>query len=269
MRRACAPRAPAQTTTGSPSVNTMAGMTGILLVHGAWHGPWCWDHFAVRLSECGHDVRAVQLRGHDQRPDRIWHRVRSYVDDLARAAAAFPDHPVIVGHSLGGLVVQKYLERNAAPAAVLMASIPPGGTIGLTTRLIARHPLVFAKANLLLSLRPFVGTAALVRELFFTADTPQETVDACLARLQDESYPAYLDTMLLALPRPRRVAAPVLVLGAGKDGVFTIDEVRRTARAYRSEAEIFPRMGHDMMLDVGWQQVADRIDAWVCGLPKS
>jgi len=170
---------------------------------------------------------------------------------------------------LGGLVVQKYLERNAAPAAVLMASIPPGGTMGLTARLIARHPLAFAKANLLLSLRPFVGTAALVRELFFTADTPQETVDACLARLQDESYPAYLDTMLLALPRPRRVAAPVLVLGAGEDGVFTIDEVRRTARAYRSEAEIFPRMGHDMMLDVGWQQVADRIDAWVCGLPKS
>src|SRR5664280_1516299 len=148
MRRVRAPP-PAQTTSGSPSVNTMAGMTGILLVHGAWHGPWCWDHFAVRLSECGHDVRAVQLRGHDQRPDRIWHRVRSYVDDLARAAAALPDHPVIVGHSLGGLVVQKYLERNAAPAAVLMASIPPGGTIGLTTRLIARHPLVFAKSNLL------------------------------------------------------------------------------------------------------------------------
>ena len=208
-------------------------------------------------------LRAVQLRGHDQRPDRIWHRVRSYVDDLARAAAAFPDHPVIVGHSLGGLVVQKYLERNAAPAAVLMASIPPGGTIGLTTRLIARHPLVFAKANLLLSLRPFVDTAALVRELFFTADTPQQIVDACFDRLQDESYPAYLDTMLFALARPRRVTAPVLVLGAEKDGVFTIGEVRRTARAYRSEAEIFPGMGHDMMLDVGWQQVADRIDAWV------
>src|SRR5674536_233625 len=118
----------------------MVGMTGILLVHGSWHGPWCWDHFAVRLSECGHDVGAVQLRGHDQRQDRIWHRVRSYVDDLARAAAAFPDDPVIVGHSLGGLVVQNYLERNAAPGAVLMASIPPGGTMGLTARLIARHP---------------------------------------------------------------------------------------------------------------------------------
>ena len=246
-----------------PPAKGSRGMTAILLVHGAWHGPWCWDDFAARLSERGHDVRTVQLRGHDQRPDRIWHRVLSYVDDLARAAADFPDHPVVVGHSLGGLVTQKYLERAAAPAAVLMASIPPGGTMGLTARLAARHPLNFVKVNLLMTLRPVVSTPDLVRELLFTADTPQQIVDACFDRLQDESYPAYLDTMLFALARPRRVTAPVLVLGAEKDGVFTIGEVRRTARAYRSEAEIFPGMGHDMMLDVGWQQVADRIDAWV------
>src|SRR5664280_105685 len=87
-----------------------------------------------------------------------------------------------------------------------------------------------------MTLRPVVSTPDLVRELFFTADTPQQIVDACFDRLQDESYPAYLDTMLFALARPRRVTAPVLVLGAEKDGVFTIGEVRRTARAYRSEA---------------------------------
>jgi hypothetical protein len=39
--------------------------------------------------------------------------------------------------------------------------------------------------------------------------------------------------------------------------------VRRTARAYRTEAEVFPSMGHDVMLDVGWQAVADRIDNWI------
>src|SRR5512146_2431731 len=102
---------------GQPKI---AGMAGILLVHGAWHGPWCWDDFAARLSGRGHDVRTVQLRSHDQRPGRIWHRVRSYLDDLACAATEFPTPPVVVGHSLGGLVVQKYLERSPAPAAVLI-----------------------------------------------------------------------------------------------------------------------------------------------------
>jgi alpha-beta hydrolase superfamily lysophospholipase len=238
-------------------------MPGILLIHGAWHGPWCWDDFARRLGERGHEVRAVQLRGHDRRPGRIWHRVHDYVDDTARAVAEFAQPPVLVGHSMGGLVAQKYLERNPAPGAVLMASVPPGGAIGAVARLASRHPLAFLKANVLLSLRPFVSTSALVREMFFTPDTPQEVVDHCHARLQDESYPAFLDLMAFALPRPRRVQAPVLVLGAEHDTIFTVGEVRRTALAYRTEAEIFPGMGHDMMLDPEWREVADRVDAWV------
>jgi pimeloyl-ACP methyl ester carboxylesterase len=238
-------------------------MAAILLVHGAWHGPWCWEEFAGYLGGRGHDVRTVRLRGHDQRPGRIWHRIRGYVDDVADAVTGFPEAPVLVGHSMGGFVVQKYLERHRAAAGVLLASVPPGGAAGITARVAVRHPLLFAKANGLLSLRPLIGSPALIRALFFTADTPQSIVDACGARLQDESYLAYLDMLALALPRPRRVADPMLVLGAERDGLITVDEVRRTARAYRTEAEIFAGTGHDMMLDVGWERVADRVDRWI------
>jgi alpha-beta hydrolase superfamily lysophospholipase len=59
------------------------------------------------------------------------------------------------------------------------------------------------------------------------------------------------------------VRQPILVLGAERDAIFTVGEVRRTARAYRTEAEIFAGMGHDMMLDRDWPAVSDRIDAWV------
>ncbi len=189
-----------------------------------------------------------------------------YVDDVQRAATRFAEPPVLVGHSLGGLAVQKYLERHHAPGAVLLATLPPQGTIGAVARLAVRHPLVFLQANLLLRLKPFTSTPALIRELFFTPDTPQEVVDRCAARLQDESYPAFIDTMVV-LPRPRRLQVPVLVMGAERDGIITVGEVRRTARAYRTRAEIVPGMGHDMMLDRGWQQVAERIDAWIRKLP--
>jgi pimeloyl-ACP methyl ester carboxylesterase len=238
-------------------------MSGILLVHGAWHGPWCWDEFAAHLAGRGHDVRAVRLRGHDQRPGRIWHRVRDYVEDVATAATGFAEAPTVVGHSMGALVVQKYLERHRAAGGVLLAPVPPSGAGGTTLRVARRHPVAFAKANLLLSLRPLIATPALVRELFFTADTPGPIVDACGARLQDESYLAYLDMLALAPARPRRITVPMLVLGAERDMIFTVAEVRRTGRAYRTEAEIFPGMGHDMMLDTGWERVADRIDGWV------
>jgi pimeloyl-ACP methyl ester carboxylesterase len=158
-------------------------------------------------------------------------------------------------------VVQKCLESGHSPGAVLMASVPPRGTIAAVARLAVRHPIEFLKANLLLRLRPFIGTSKLVRELFFTPDTPQEIVDQYFACLQDESYPAFIDTIMV-LPR-HRVHVPVLVLGGERDSLFTAAEVHETARAYQTQAEIFPGMGHDMMLDTDWRKVADRIGAWI------
>jgi pimeloyl-ACP methyl ester carboxylesterase len=245
-----------------PIASKAGTLTSIVLVHGAWHGPWCWDDFAHRLTERGHHVHAVGLRGHDKAPGRIWHRVGGYVEDLRAAVSTMPQPVVVVGHSLGGLVVQRFLERNDVAGAVLMASIPTGGTIRAVGRIAVRHPLRLLWVNLTLSLFPMVRTPALAREYFFTPDTPQETVDRCLERLQDESYPAFLDT-IFRTPRPARVRTPMLVLGAERDSLFTVAEVRRTAAAYRTDAEIISGIGHDMMLDERWQLVADRIDAWI------
>jgi hypothetical protein len=57
-------------------------------------------------------------------------------------------------------------------------------------------------------------------------------------------------------------------MGAEHDGFFTLAEMRRTAAAYRTEAEILPAMGHDLMLDQGWPQVADRINTWIRETPS-
>ena len=60
-----------------------------------------------------------------------------------------------------------------------------------------------------------------------------------------------------------RWTAPLLVLGAELDGTFTTAEVRATATAYGTAAEIFPEMGHDMMVEPQWDAVAERIHAWL------
>ena len=238
-------------------------MAGILLVHGAWHGAWCWDQFAERLRARGHRVDALNLRDHGTPSrERIWHRISHYVSDLEQAAAGFPDPPAVVGHSMGGLVVQKYLETNQAPAAVLLAPVPTTGALGATLRYAGHHPLAFLKANLSLRMWPVVGNRERSRELFFTPATPLPIADACFDRLQDESYPAYLG-MILSLPRPRRVRTPVLVIAGEGDRIFTVAEERRTARAYGSEATVMPGMGHDLMLDSGWEKVADQVAGWV------
>jgi alpha-beta hydrolase superfamily lysophospholipase len=83
-----------------------------------------------------------------------------------------------------------------------------------------------------------------------------------IAAGQDESYRAFLD-MMTRLPRPGRVKVPVRVLGAAEDGIFTPGEVARTARAYGTPATLYPRMGHNMMLEPGWEAVAADILTWL------
>ncbi|HSJ56931.1 MAG TPA: alpha/beta fold hydrolase, partial [Anaerolineae bacterium] len=165
-------------------------------------------------------------------------------------------------HSMGGRIVQRYLHSHEAPAAVLLASAPPRGLLPATIRFAARHPGAFARANLALSTKPIIGTPDLCREGLFAPDTPQETVERCYSRLQDESYRGYVGMLVPALwPRvPRGV--PLLVLGAGRDHLISRSDVESTARVYGTRAE-FLDMGHDMMLEPGWRQVADRILAWL------
>jgi alpha-beta hydrolase superfamily lysophospholipase len=72
-----------------------------------------------------------------------------------------------------------------------------------------------------------------------------------------------LEAAFLRLPRPNKIKTPLLVLGAEDDRVFTVAEQRRTARAYRTDAVIYPDMAHDMMLERGWNSVADQILSWL------
>jgi hypothetical protein len=92
---------------------------------------------------------------------------------------------------------------------------------------------------------------------------PDEKARGYHSRLQDESYRAYLDMLGLGLPRPERVKTPLLVLGAADDTIIGVGEVEATARAYGTQPELFPGMAHDMMLEAGWQAVADRVLAWL------
>jgi alpha-beta hydrolase superfamily lysophospholipase len=177
--------------------------------------------------------------------------------------AQLADPPILIGHSMGGLVVQKYLEGHGAPAAVLMASVPVHGVLRTTLRIARRHPLAFLKANLTWRLYPIIGRPKLCREAFFSADIPDEKLEAYFGRMQNESYLAFLDMMLFNLPKPQRIETDLLILGAEDDTIFHPEEIEATAKAYQTQPIMFSNMAHDMMLERDWQAVADRILNWL------
>ena len=247
---------------------TEAHPVPLLFVHGAWHGAWCWDeYFLDFFADRGYRALAVSLRGHGNSPTPRPLRacsIADYVADVKSAADDLPTRPVVIGHSMGGLVVQKYLESNAAPAAVLVAAIPVRGGGPAVLRYMMRHPWRAVKGALTGYTMHNLDTPARARESMFSPETPEAEVVRYVARFQPESARVlYLDQTFRALPRPEKVSTPLLVLGAERDGVFTTAEVRATAAAYGTVAEIFPDMGHDMMIEPQWGAVAERIRTWL------
>ena len=238
----------------------------LLFVHGGWHSASCWGNFLDFFADAGWRAVAVSLRGHGASPTgKRFHAcsIADYVDDVRATAGDLGGRPVIVAHSLGGFVVQRYLETHDAPAAVLVASVPPQGVLGLATRIWGRHPWISLRSLPVGNLTGFIGTPPLVREHLFSAHTPDDIVESCAASVQSEAVRASLVDPLIRRVRSTRVTAPMLVLGADEDGMVTPAEVRATARAYRTEAEFFSCMGHNMMLEPGWAAVAQRIHAWL------
>lgn len=240
--------------------------TPLLFVHGKWHGAWCWqEHFLPYFAENGYDCTALSLRGHgnSEGRERIrWHTIADYASDVKQVASQFKAPPVIIGHSMGGYITQKYLETNYAPAAVLLTPVPYYGTWPSTLIIFRKHPLVVMKILATWSLYPAVGTPALAREHLFGVDMPEEQVKRYFERLQEESFRAYVDELGLNLVHPKRVKTPILVLGAEQDAVISMKAVNDTARAYGTQAEFFP-MAHDVMLESRWKLVADRIILWL------
>jgi pimeloyl-ACP methyl ester carboxylesterase len=241
----------------------------LLFVHGAWHGAWCWDeHFLDFFAAKGYRSLAVSLRGHGKSPAPKAKRLCSiadFVDDVASVADSLPTRPVLVGHSLGGFVVQKYLESHDAPCAALLASAPPSGITRFLLRRFKLHPWLTARTlGIGKSLRCIGGAPELARESFFSQSLPAADVVRYAAQLGEEYVgKMVLDMLWLDLPRPNLVTTPLLVLGAENDIVFTQREVRATAAAYHTEADFFPKMAHDMMLEPRWADVAERIHAWL------
>jgi alpha-beta hydrolase superfamily lysophospholipase len=239
----------------------------VLFVHGAWHGAWCWEkHFLPYFAENGYAAHAMSLRGHGRssRPGRFcWMGISDYVADVAQVVKQMPEPPVVIGHSMGGLVVQKFLETHTMPAAVLLASVPVDGVFKTTLRIARRHFFLFLKANLTFSLYPLIGTPQLTRESFFSDDIAPDTLIEYFGLMQDESYRAFIDMLLFKLPDPEKNKTDMLILGAEKDTIFFPDEIKKTALAYGKAPELFPDMAHDMMLENGWRSVANRILAWL------
>ena len=116
-------------------------MATFVLVHGAWHGGWCWEKLTPLLEQAGHTVVAKDLPGMGQDRTPFSNDVLAQWADAVAADVAAATSPVIlVGHSRGGLVISEVAERVGAKIARLVyltAFLLPEG-VSLTANVMSR-----------------------------------------------------------------------------------------------------------------------------------
>lgn len=259
--------APQTTRVGDLSVaverpTTASGKPPVLLVHGMFGGAWYWEQYQALLAHRGYESHALNLRGHcDSRAVRDLGKVplRDYVADVLEVARSL-SNPIVMGHSMGGLIAQKVAESGVCRAVVLLASAPPRW-IPVVSWLLLRKQVKYARALLLFE--PVLPDRADTDALMFNR-TPMADRDAFFPRLVPESGRAGFDLSVGTVAvNESRVTAPMLVV-TGRDDRFVVPRVARALAAkYKATLREYDGFAHHIMSEPGWEGPATDIADWL------
>ena len=234
----------------------------LLLIHGAWHGAWCWEQALQDFAGRGFVTHAISLRGHGESdPAPLFNLcgVDHYLEDIRRAIAAISPTPIVVAHSMGGFLMQHYIEHEPLPGLVLLCAMTNAGVSEFVWPWARRHPLAVAKTLLSLNGRHLVGAPELAHEAFFAPELPRELVVRYASQLGPEAVRIVFEG-LARRPGPPAAPTPTLVLSAEQDRVFSVKVQRALAETYQAPFVCIPGAPHDLMLDPRWPQAAEAIE---------
>jgi non-heme chloroperoxidase len=244
----------------------------VVMIHGAFVGPWSLEEFAEKFRAAGYDVHTPCLRHHDKAkpPESLGQTsLGDYAADLEVFLDELDAPAILVGHSMGGLLAQMLAARRDVHALVLLAPSAPWGVPPSTLLEIASAQAMLLNVGFWNSiLKPdqyIAGSHSLDR-------VPQPRHDAMFARFVPESGRAFFEILHWGLDMrrasevdARKVTCPVLVLVGSEDRVNPPGTVERVAALYgpRARFEKIPGMSHWLVGEPGWEKVATRTLEWL------
>jgi pimeloyl-ACP methyl ester carboxylesterase len=185
--------------------------------------------------------------------------ISDYIADTLRVIDTLDEKPVLIGHSLGGLIAQKIAEMGRCAAAVLLAPAPAGK---LTAQPIAL-PSYLPMLPKILAGQPLLPPAGTCSKIVLNR-VPKDYHAAIHESLVHESGKVYREMMFGAIKvDPAKVKCPMLVMGADEDRIVSPALVKWTAQRYGAECRIYADHAHLFIGEPGWERIAGEAAAWL------
>lgn len=228
----------------------ISNLPTVLFVHGVCHGAWVWELLQNLLEKMGIISYAMSLRGHgeSEKPRFLrWTGKKAYMEDISVAIQQIGQPMVLIGHSMGGWLVQHYAKKYTewVKGVIPLCAPPPWGVIGIVSRLMLTFPLTFLKLNLKLNVQEFLGTR---REFahWMLSRSYHKGMERWFQLIGPESYLIFLQ-MLFQQPNFKSIIVPVRVIGGQWDRCFSPSDVDALAKQYAADLIIL-NGPHDLML---------------------
>jgi pimeloyl-ACP methyl ester carboxylesterase len=240
------------------------------MVHGAFCGGWVFERFRTPFDAAGHVVLTPDLRGHgagDPPTAVVGVSMADYARDIAELARRQTTPPVLVGHSMGGLVAAMAAAKVKIAGLVLLAPSPPWGIAGGSLE-------EAGSAMALYALGPYWAQAIepdrFVAKLYSLDKMGSEEGREVARRMRPESGRAMFETlnwwldpfMTTSVPLGS-VTVPVFAAVGERDLINPPSTVRQTATKLGAQARLFPGMSHWLVGEPGWDKVAAECLAWL------
>ena len=242
----------------------------VLFLHGAFSGAWVWaEHVLDFVAERGHAAYALSFRGHGRsegRGDLARHGLADYADDVRATIRSIGHPPILVGHSMGGLVAQRCLGRERLAGLALMAPVPPEGVMAANAHLVLREPGLWAEIAQAATVG--VGRAAPassdLRRMLVADDLPPALANTYLFRMQNESRRALAEMQFPGLCLSAAwLGVPAFVVGREGDRLIPLAALKRTAFFHGAALHTLPGEAHALMLEAHWREPAGLLADWL------
>lgn len=252
----------------------------IVLLHGTNAGPWTMEPFRRFFQEQGFDCHTPTYRHHDlpDGPERTAAltgvSISDYVEDIAGFLATLDKPPIVIGHSLGGLIAQLLNGRGLIAAGVLINSSIINGTVP-TTEMERALGKMFMSAGTFWEMVPGQDFDLLATYGLNTMPSAQQH-EIC-DRLQTESGQVLFELFfwMYDIHQATKVdfeqaRAPLLFLSGSEDKVVPPTTARSMADRYGAQATFLQFGGrcHYMQLEEAWEEIAGASLEWIDSLPR-